>query len=68
MYDGIIHAHIPDYDEYVALSWPDIQELMDDPRWNEVCYDPGKNLWFVPKDMIYGNKTYLTTGTGSITQ
>ena len=38
--------------EYIAVIWPDIQEYMDSPRWNEVGFDADKNLWFVPKDMI----------------
>ena len=39
-------------DEYIAVLWPDIQEYMDLPRWDEVGFDADKNLWFVPKDMI----------------
>lgn len=39
-------------DEYIAVEWPDIQEYMDSPRWNEIGFDADKNLWFVPKDMI----------------
>ena len=39
-------------DEYIAVEWPDIQEYMDSPRWDEVGFDADKNLWFVPKDMI----------------
>lgn len=39
-------------DEYIAVLWPDIQEYMDSPRWDEVGFDADKNLWFVPKDMI----------------
>ena len=39
-------------DEYIAVGFPEIQEYMDSPRWNEVGFDADKNLWFVPKDMI----------------
>lgn len=39
-------------DEYIALKWPEVQEYMESPRWGEVGYDPKKDLWFVPKDMI----------------
>lgn len=38
--------------EYVALGWPEIQEYMESLRWDEVSYDSGKDIWFVPKDMI----------------
>ena len=38
--------------EYIAVIWPDIQEYMDSPRWDEVGFDADKNLWSVPKDMI----------------
>ena len=39
-------------DEYIAVEFPEIQEYMDSPRWDEVGFDADKNLWFVPKDMI----------------
>lgn len=39
-------------DEYIAVGFPDIQEYMESPRWDEVGFDADKNLWFVPKDMI----------------
>lgn len=38
--------------EYIALEWPEIQEYMESPRWDEVGFDIDKNIWFVPKDMI----------------
>lgn len=39
-------------DKYIALTWPEIQEYMESPRWDEVCFDSKNNLWFVPEDMI----------------
>ena len=39
-------------DEYIAVGFPEIQEYMDSPRWDEIGFDSDKNLWFVPKDMI----------------
>lgn len=38
--------------EYIAFGWPEIQEYMESPRWHEVGYDPNKDIWFVPKDMV----------------
>lgn len=38
--------------EYIAVGFPDIQEYIDSPRWNEIGFDADKTLWFVPKDMI----------------
>lgn len=38
--------------EYIVVLWPDIQEYVDSPRWDEVGFDSNKNMWFVPKDMI----------------
>jgi hypothetical protein len=38
--------------KYIAFEWPDIQGFMDNPKWEDVGYDPDKNIWFVPEDMI----------------
>ena len=38
---------------YELVDWPDIQEFMEDDDYAEMVYfDPEKNAWFVPEDMI----------------
>lgn len=39
-------------DIYIAVSWPEVQDFMEHPRYyEEVCFDPNKNLWFLPQDL-----------------
>ena len=36
--------------KYIKVDWPDVQEFMTNPNWNEECYfDPIKNVWFIPE-------------------
>ena len=44
---------------FIAVLWPDIQEYMDSPRWDEVGFDADKNLWFVPEDFFEYNNTEI---------
>ena len=38
---------------YEKVDWPDIQEFMEDYDYTDrVYFDPDKNAWFVPEDMI----------------
>ena len=38
---------------YELVDWPDIQEFMEDYDYTDrVYFDPEKNAWFVPEDMI----------------
>ena len=38
---------------YEKVDWPDIQEFMEDYDYTDrVYFDPEKNAWFVPEDMI----------------
>ena len=38
---------------YELVDWPDIQEFMEDDDYEDrVYFDPEKNAWFVPKDII----------------
>lgn len=38
--------------KYIKVGWPEIQDYMYDPRYQEeVYFDPLKNYWFVPEDM-----------------
>ena len=30
--------------KYIAFEWPDIQEFMDNPKWEDVGFDPNKNI------------------------
>lgn len=35
--------------KYVKVEWPEIQDYMSNPEYNEKCYfDPRKNCWFIP--------------------
>lgn len=35
--------------KYVKVEWPEIQDYMSNPEYNEECYfDPRKNCWFIP--------------------
>ena len=35
--------------KYVKIEWPEIQDYMSNPEYNEECYfDPRKNCWFIP--------------------
>lgn len=38
--------------KYIMLEWPEICGYMEDPKWENVGYDPDKNVWFVPEDML----------------
>lgn len=34
--------------KYVKVEWPEIQDYMSNPEYNEECYfDPRKNCWFI---------------------
>lgn len=38
---------------YELVDWPDIQEFMEDDDYEDrVYFDPEKNAWFVPEDII----------------
>ena len=38
---------------YELVEWPDIQTFMEDYDYKDrVGFDPDKNVWFVPEDMI----------------
>lgn len=38
---------------YEKVDWPDIQEFMEDDDYaDRVYFDPEKNAWFVPEDMV----------------
>lgn len=38
---------------YEKVDWPDIQEFMEDDNYaDRVYFDPEKNVWFVPEDMV----------------
>ena len=41
--------------KYIAVEWPDIQDFMDNPKWKDVGFDPNKNIWFVPEDLLESN-------------
>lgn len=38
--------------KYIAIGWPEIQKYQEMDDFPEVGYDPEKNIWFVPEDMI----------------
>ena len=39
--------------KYIEIEWPGIQAFMDNPKWDEdVGFDPIKNVWYVPEDII----------------
>ena len=38
--------------KYIAIEWPDIQNFMGNPKREYVGFDPDKNIWFVPEDMV----------------
>lgn len=36
--------------KYVKVDWPEIQDYMGRPDYNENCYfDPRNNCWFIPE-------------------
>ena len=44
---------------YEKVDWPDIQEFMEDYDYTDrVYFDPEKNAWFVPEDMINKRRSY----------
>lgn len=45
--------------KYIALEWPDIQVFMDNPKWEDVGFDPNKNIWFVPEDAFKYDNTEI---------
>lgn len=51
--------------KYIAVEWPEIQNYMGNPEFQEECYfDPMKNTWFIPEDWEndepeYGTKEYF---------
>ena len=37
--------------KYVKVEWPEIQDYMSNPDYNEEGYfDPRKNCWFIPEN------------------
>ena len=39
--------------KYIVVEWPEIQKYQElDNFSEEVGYDPEKDIWFVPEDMI----------------
>lgn len=38
--------------KYIAIEWPEIQKYQELDNFFEVGYDPEKDVWFVPEDMI----------------
>lgn len=37
--------------KYIKVEWPEIQDYMNHPKYNEECYfDPDKNCWFIPEE------------------
>jgi len=37
--------------KYIKVEWPEIQDYMSNPEYNEECYfDPRKNCWFIPEN------------------
>ena len=37
--------------KYIKVEWPEIQNYMENPEFEEECYfDPDKNIWFIPED------------------
>ena len=44
---------------YEKVDWPDIQEFMDNPKWEDVGFDPNKNIWSVPEDFFEYNNTEI---------
>jgi hypothetical protein len=46
--------------KYIKVEWPEIQDYMSNPEYNEECYfDPRKNYWFIPDywEPDYSNAT-----------
>ena len=48
--------------KYIAVGWPNIQKYQEMDNFPDVGYDPEKNLWFVPEDMI-NNKQFNNLNT-----
>lgn len=43
--------------KYIKLDWPEIQDYMHHPDYQEECFfDASKNAWFIPEDW---NPDYL---------
>ncbi len=38
--------------KYIAVEWPEIQKYQEMDNFPDVGYDPEKNIWFVPEEMI----------------
>ncbi len=37
--------------KYILVTWPEIQDYMDRPDYNEnVYFDSRKNIWFIPEE------------------
>lgn len=37
--------------KYIAVSWPEIQDYMNNPEYPERCFfDPKENVWLIPED------------------
>ncbi len=37
--------------KYISVSWPEVQDFMGHPRYEEIGFDANKNLWFVPENL-----------------
>ena len=36
--------------KYIKLDWPEIQDYMHHPDYQEECfYDASRNVWFIPE-------------------
>lgn len=56
-------------DRYVLVTWPEIQDYMDNPRYKSECFsgqsmdeNNTEGVWFVPEDLyeeVEVNKLYL---------
>lgn len=50
--------------KYITIEWPEIQKYQELDNFSEVGYDPEKDVWFVPEDMIDDikkNKLWIQT-------
>lgn len=37
--------------KYIKLDWPEIQDYMHHPDYQEECfYDASRNVWFIPEN------------------
>ena len=38
--------------KYIAVEWSEIQKYQEMDNFPDVGYDPEKNIWFIPEEMI----------------